>query len=99
MPRRDVLVGVGLAVALLEIAAGVAGIVWLGPAKIALVVLLSGLATGALSVALRPLLEPPSPEDGEGGAATGSGDDPPPWWPGFEADFWAHVRERDRAAA
>jgi len=92
----------GAAVMVAEGAAGVAALLWLGPVRIALFLLACAVATGMVSVAVWRLTSMPRGEPGDGpgtdGGSPGGGPDPsPPWWPGFEREFWQHVRHgRDR---
>jgi hypothetical protein len=95
----------GAVVTIAEAAAGTAALVLLGPDRIALFLLVCAVATGAVSALVWRLTSnagrgPGDGGGGEGGSPTRGPDEPPPWWPGFERDFWDHVeRERDRTPA
>jgi hypothetical protein len=94
----------GAAVTIAEGAAGTAALLLLGPVRIALFLLVCAAATGAVSAVVWRLTSSAGRGRGDGGGAGGSPtrgpDDPPPWWPGFERDFWDHVeRGRDRTPA
>jgi hypothetical protein len=68
----------------------------LGDTRGALTFAIGAAVTGGLVAVLLPLLAPRGPgpddeDDGPGGGG-GGGDRPtPPWWPGFERDFWSYV--------
>jgi hypothetical protein len=94
---RGLLLG-GLAVVLLETAAGGVGLILLGPAKIvAYLLVCAGATAGVTVLAFRAVMSSRGGDGGEdGGPGRGNGDDPPPWWPGFERDFRRYARKRDR---
>lgn len=100
MGRARGLLLAGVAVVLVEAAAGGVGVALLGPAKIAIYLLVCAAATAAataLAVRLITLRHGgDDPDDDDGGGGGGGGDDVPPWWPGFESDFWRYLRERER---
>jgi hypothetical protein len=94
----------GVAVTIAEGAAGTAALL-LGPVRIALFLLACAAATGTVSALVWRLTSrvgggPGGSGGTDGGAPTRGPDDPPPWWPGFERDFWDHVQNgRDRTPA
>jgi hypothetical protein len=94
----------GALVAAGEAAAGIVALAALGPETIALFLLACGVATAATTVGLAALIaHRRGPGDSPGGSARWppprGPEQPPPWWPGFERDFWAHVERRPRTLA
>jgi hypothetical protein len=94
----------GVAVTVVEAAAGAAALLVLGPVRVSLFLLVCAAATGVVSALVWRLTSNAGRGRGEGGSDGGTPtrgpDDPPPWWPGFERDFWEHVRnERHRPPA
>ena len=83
--------------------AGTVALVVLGPERIALFLLVCASATALVSAVVWRLTASAGRGGGdepEGGPPTTGPDRPPPWWPGFERDFWEHVRsQRDRTPA
>jgi hypothetical protein len=97
---RGLLLG-GLAVVLLEAVTGGVGLVLLGPAKIvAYLLVCAGATAGVTALALWAITSSRGDDGGEGGGpGRGDGEDPPPWWPGFERDFRRYARARERKGA
>jgi hypothetical protein len=98
--RALLLAGVG--VALVEAATGAVGVVMLGPAEIAVYLLVCAAVTAAITAVAARLIalhRGRGDDDGEDGGGGGGDDDPPPWWPDFERDFWRHVGDRERTPA
>ncbi len=95
-PRRLVLYGVAVAAFEAAFAIGLAST--LGPQQVSLVLAVSAALTAGLSVAVGLLLKP---RGGDPVRSSGCGEpDPePPWWPGFERELRAHMRERERSPA
>lgn len=92
-PRRLVLCGYGAA--LCELALGAALAVAVGAQRVSLVLAVSAALTAALAAAIGPLLRPRG--DSRVRAGVGEPDPEPPWWPQFEHDLRAHLRERERS--
>jgi hypothetical protein len=96
------ILGGGL-VAVGEAAGGFVALATLGPVTIALFLLACSLATAATTTAVAALIARrggpgDSPSGGPpGGPPPHDPDEPPSWWPGFERDFWDHVRHRPRS--
>jgi hypothetical protein len=99
MGRARGLLLAGVAVVFVEAAAGGVGVILLGPAEIAIYLLVCAAATAAataLAVRLITLRHGGDDSDDDDDGGGGGDDDVPPWWPGFESDFWRYLRERER---
>lgn len=100
MPPPRSLLAAGVAVTFAELVTGIAGLIALGPVDVTLFFLGSSVLSGVVMASLWAIV---SGRSGPGGPGPDDGDapspQPPPWWPGFERDFWAHVDERPRTPA
>ena len=87
-----------------EAATGIVALAALGPVTIALFLLACAVATAATTAGLVALIAHrrgpgDSPGSSAGGPLPRGPDQPPPWWPDFERDFWGHVERRSRTLA
>jgi hypothetical protein len=97
MPSPARLSAYGIGVAAAELAGGIGLAAAFGWQRVSLVLVASALVTAVAVAALRGLLRPDANGGGEGGVGPLPPDPEPPWWPEFERDLRAHLRERERA--